>query len=99
MESKYEEIEKRYRESGLTLKEFCLSNNLNWNNTKTGIYCYRRSLREQSNDNKIIKVEDVNLNNEISVNILKFKINNIDCSIDYNSLNELSLLIGVLKNV
>lgn len=31
MESKYEEIEKRYRERGLTLKEFYLSNNINWN--------------------------------------------------------------------
>lgn len=31
MGSKYEEIEKRYRESGLTLKEFYLSNNINWN--------------------------------------------------------------------
>ena len=29
MESKYEEIEKRYRESGLTLKEFYLSKKTN----------------------------------------------------------------------
>ena len=51
MNSKYEMIYKDYQESGLKLKEYCLLNNLNYHNTKTGIYHYKRNIKDKENNN------------------------------------------------
>ena len=96
MNSKYEMIYKDYQESGLKLKEYCLLNNLNYHNTQSGIYHYKRNIKDKANNNiQVIKVKDeVNKDNKFN-----FKINDINCSLSYSDENELISLIRIIKNV
>lgn len=95
MASKYEEIYKDYQESGMKLKEYCEKNDLNYHNTIVGIYHYKTKQKSITDGIEIIKVkDDIEENNS-----LKFKINEVDCKIDYKNYEELRLIIKAIKNV
>ena len=95
MTSKYEEIYEDYLKSGLKFKEYCEINNLNYHNTQTGIYHFRKKKELLNKEIKIIEVKD-----EIEEkNLINFKINEVDCSIKYKNYNELESIIKVIKNV
>ena len=95
MTSKYEEIYEDYLKSGLKFKRYCEINNLNYHNTQTGIYHFRKKKELLNKEIKIIEVKD-----EIEEkNLINFKINEVDCSIKYKNYNELESIIKVIKNV
>ncbi len=95
MTSKYEEIYEDYLKSGLKFKKYCEINNLNYHNTQTGIYHFRKKKELVNKEIKIIEVKDEIEKN----NLINFKINEVDCSIKYNNYNELESIIKVIKNV
>ena len=95
MTSKYEEIYEDYLKSGLKFKKYCEINNLNYHNTQTGIYHFRKKKELVNKEIKIIEVKDEIEKN----NLINFKINEVDCSIKYNKFNELESIIKVIKNV
>lgn len=95
MTSKYEEIYEDYLKSGLKFKKYCEINNLNYHNTQTRIYHFRKKKELVNKEIKIIEVKDEIEKN----NLINFKINEVDCSIKYNNYNELESIIKVIKNV
>ena len=95
MTSKYEEIYEDYLKSGLKFKKYCEINNLNYHNTQTGIYHFRKKKELVNKEIKIIEVKDEIEEN----NLINFKINEVDCSIKYKNYNELESIIKVIKNV
>lgn len=95
MTSKYEEIYEDYLKSGLKFKKYCEINNLNYHNTQTGIYHFRKKKELVNKEMKIIEVKDEIEEN----NLINFKINEVDCSIKYKNYAELESIIKVIKNV
>ena len=95
MTSKYEEIYEDYLKSGLKFKKYCEINNLNYHNTQTGIYHFRKKKELENKGMKIIEVKDEIEEN----NLINFKINEVDCLIKYKNYSELELIIKAIKNV
>ena len=67
MTSKYEEIYEDYLKSGLKFKKYCEINNLNYHNTQTGIYHFRKK-KELVNKELLLKLCDRIKNYSILIN-------------------------------
>ena len=58
MTSKYEGIYEDYLKSGLKFKKYCEINNLNYHNTQTRIYHFRKKKELVNKEMKIIEIKN-----------------------------------------
>ena len=70
--TKYEEIYDNYLKNGLKFKKYCEINNLNYHNTQTGIYHFRKKKELDNNaSERKVKMFVIGRNNWLFYNTIK----------------------------